>query len=133
MACPKDHDRYFIRAEADRILADLIARARRTGRGGKSWKRLHVFQCGNHFHIGRSRSFGNRIVKPQPAPKSPSFGELRRKLARMEREWTRHDDRQRRQRAAAIARLVEADKQVEESKAEYLRIQREVTAMFFPA
>lgn len=130
MACPKDHDRYFIRAEADRILADLIARARRTGRGGKSWKRLHVFQCGNHFHIGRSNNSYRKVQPPQPKP--PSFGELRRKLARMEREWTRHDDRQRRQRAAAIARLVEADKQVEESKAEYLRIQREVTAMFFP-
>ena len=68
-------------------------------------------------------------MKPAPQAKPPSTGDLRRKLARIEREW----DRQRLHKAAVIGKLIQADKQLIETENEMREIQRQVTAMFLPA
>lgn len=88
MANCNGHEPYYSRAEADRVLAYLIARAKRTGEGGKSWKRLNVFSCGNHFHVGRSNKLPKNYAKPAPQPaetKLPTFAEARRKLKQIDR------------------------------------------------
>jgi hypothetical protein len=71
----------------------------------------------------------NHVTKPAQQPKIPSVGELRRKLARIEREW----DRQRRHKAVVIGKLIEADRIMAETENEMREIQRQVTAMFLPA
>ncbi|MGH9636286.1 MAG: hypothetical protein ACRD72_15770 [Candidatus Angelobacter sp.] len=82
MPCPSDHEKYYTQAEAEQELKRLVARAKRTGQGGKSYKRLNVFPCGNHFHVGRANKFPTSYQPPAPAPKGPSAADLRRKAKR---------------------------------------------------
>src|SRR5258708_29554484 len=82
MPCPQDHETYHSRAEADATLERDIARHKRTGKGGKSWKRLCVFPCRNHFHIGRANTMPKTYRPPAPETKPPTAAELRRKLKR---------------------------------------------------
>jgi hypothetical protein len=51
----------------------------------------------------------------------------------MQQSWERHDDYQRRQRAEAIGRLIEAERAMVDAENEYAEIARQVTAMFLPA
>src|SRR5258707_15897780 len=109
---PCTHETYISREGAEAALVHDIARYKRTGRGGKSWKRLNVFPCGNHFHIGRANKLPANY---KPAPESasiPSTGELRRKLTRMAEAWTRREDYEIRQRAEALGRLIQAEQAV---------------------
>ncbi len=129
MRCPADHEFYFTKAEAENELRWLVIQAKRTGLGGKSYKRLNVFRCGNHFHVGRANTRPRNHHKPAPAPKIPSTGELRRKLARIERAW----DRANLHRAKVLGQLIEADRIALETENEMREIQRQVTAMFLPA
>jgi hypothetical protein len=131
MNCPADHEKYYAQAEAEAALRRLVAQAKHTGLGGKSWKRLNVFPCGNHFHIGRSNKLPAKYP-PAPAPHIPSTGELRRKLARMARDWERKDDHERRQRAEAIGRLIEAERAVVDAENELREIQLQTIKLFFP-
>ena len=102
---------------------------------GAQAKYLEAYQCKHcgFWHIGRAwktaRREMNHVSKAAPQPKIPSVGELRRKLARIEREW----DRQRLHKAAVIGKLVEADRIMAETENEMREIQRQVTAMFLPA
>ncbi len=70
------HEPYYTRPEADAALRRLITDLKRSGRSGKSFKRLRVFQCGNHFHVGRANAWPKNFRKQ---PKPPTPGELRRK------------------------------------------------------
>jgi hypothetical protein len=92
MPCPPDHKLYATKAKADLALAELIVDAKKSGRGGKSWKRLNVFPCGNHFHIGRANKFPTSYQPPAPAPepKGPSAADLRRKAKRDAKAAARH-------------------------------------------
>jgi hypothetical protein len=110
MASCKDHETHHSRAAAERALADLIAHAKRTGQGGKSYKRLNIFPCGAHYHIGRANKLP-KAYKPTPQqPKQLTFGEARRKLAALDRQLERTVDYCNRKRAAVYAKLVEADR-----------------------
>jgi hypothetical protein len=124
MNCPADHEKYYTQPEAQGALRRLVAQAKHTGLGGRSWKRLNVFPCGNHFHIGRSNKLPAKHRKP--APHIPSTGELRRKLERIEREW----DRANLHRAKVLGQLIEADRIALETENEMRELQRQVTAMF---
>ena len=132
MRCPQDHEKYYSQSEAQDALRRLVAQARHTGLGGKSWKRLNVFPCGNHWHVGRSNQRPAKHRKAAPAPKLPCAGELRRKLERMARTWERQEDYQRRQRADAIGKLIAAEQAMEDAKAEYAELQRQTLKLFFP-
>jgi len=96
---------YFTQAEAEAVCANLKSIAKRTGQGGRSWRRLHVYACGNHFHIGRSNS--HALLKPLPAKKIPTTGELRRKLKRVEAAI----DGAQRHRAFLLGQIIERDRQ----------------------
>src|SRR5258707_12120665 len=100
---PCTHETYISREGAEAALVHDIARYKRTGRGGQSWKRLNVYPCGNHFHIGRANHLPANYTKP--APKSepiPSAGELRRKRQRLDQPWVRREDCKLRQCAEAL-------------------------------
>ena len=127
MRCPQDHEKYYTPVEAQDALRRLVAAAKRTGLGGRSWKRLNVFPCGNHWHVGRANKLPAKYP-PAPAPQIPSTGELRRKLARIEREW----DRANLHRAKVLGQLIEADRIALETENEMRELQRQVTAMFLP-
>jgi hypothetical protein len=106
---------------------------------GAQAKYLEAYQCRacGLWHIGRAwktaRREMNHVTKPAPQPKIPSVGELRRKLERMQATWERHDDYQRRQRHAALSRLIEAERAMVDAQNEYAETARQVTAMFLPA
>lgn len=104
------HFAYASRADAEQALADLVADAKRTGRGGKSYKRLNVWPCRNHFHVGRRNKLPKSYTKPVPQDKLPTFGQARRWLARMDRELERTIDYCMRKRIAVATRLVELDR-----------------------
>jgi hypothetical protein len=82
------HDAYYSRAEADAMLRSLVAHAKHTGHGGKSWKRLNVWECGNHYHIGRANSSSKKF-KPETMPKPPTAAQLRRAGKRLEKDNAR--------------------------------------------
>jgi hypothetical protein len=87
--CPVvEHEMYFTRGEAEAELKLLVADIKRHGRGGKSWKRLNVFACGNHFHVGRA----NGVYKPPAAPvqKTKTTGQRRREEQKLEKDNARH-------------------------------------------
>jgi hypothetical protein len=90
MPCPQNHKLYATQAKADHALAELIADAKKSGRGGKSWKRLNVFPCGNHFHIGRANKLPAIYQPPAPEPNRPSAADLRRKAKRNAKQAARH-------------------------------------------
>jgi len=127
MRCPADHEKYYSQPEAQDALRRLVAQARRTGLGGKSWKRLNVFPCGHHWHVGRSNQRPAKHRKAAPAPKPPSAGELRRKLARIERAW----DRANLHRAKVIGQLIEADRIAIETENELRELQLQTLNLFF--
>ena len=132
MPCPQSHERYATQAEAEQALGRLVARAKRTGQGGKSWKRLNVFPCGNHFHVGRANRFPTSYQPPAPEPKRPSVGDLRRKLERMRTAWERKEDHERRQRADAIGKIIEAEAAIAAAESEYAEAVRQAIALFLP-
>jgi hypothetical protein len=106
---------------------------------GAQAKYLEAYECKHcgFWHIGRAwktaRREMNHVSKPAPQPKAPSVGDLRRKLERMQAAWERHDDYQRRQRFAALCRLIEAERAMVDAQDEYAETARQVTAMFLPA
>lgn len=105
------HQVYATREEAAQEMARLIRRAKRTGEGGKSYKRLNVFPCGAHFHIGRANKLP-KTYKPAPQqPKQISFAEARRKLARLDEQVARVEAYCLRKRIEIATRLVELDRQ----------------------
>lgn len=133
MRCPADHEPFYSHADATRALANLVRIAKKTGKGGKSWKRLTVFQCGNHYHVGRANHFNSsyqnrKTPKLQPAPKPHSWGYIRKRVERIGKQ-IEHD---RQKRIEAINRIMEAERAIEEANAEYIQAQREVLALFFP-
>ena len=60
------------------------------------------------------------------------LGNCGRKVARMEEAWTKKEDYLRRQHVAALAKVIEAENALEESKQDYIRLQRETIALLFP-
>jgi hypothetical protein len=131
MRCTKQTYLSEAHAEAEQKKVAAIFKKR----GGREYKFLEAYQCSNCslWHLGRSfktaRRAANQFVKPAPQPKIPSVGELRRKLARIEREW----DRQRLHKAAVIGKLVEADRIMVETESEMRETARQITALFLPA
>jgi len=125
-----DKIKHETKIAAENALAEAVRKYKRTGRGGKSWKNLNVYQCHTcrFWHLGRSRD--NTAVKFNPRaglaeqPKILSTGELRRKLARLAESWERRDDHVRKQRLAAFKAIIEADKQVQTRDDERRRIQQ---------
>ena len=132
MPCPQNHERYATQAKAESALAGLVADAKRTGRGGKSWKRLNAFQCGNHWHVGRANKLPTSYRPPAPEPKRPSVGDIRRKIERMAAQWERREDYERRQRAEAIGKIVAADAAITAAENEYAEAVRQAIALFLP-
>jgi hypothetical protein len=103
-------DPFFTKAEADAACESLKRDAQKTGEGGKSWRRLNVYACGNHFHIGRSDSYLPK--KPAtPMKKIPSLGQLRRKLQRIDQKM----DGERRHRAFVWGQVIQAQALAEEA------------------
>ena len=103
------HFVYVSRAAAKRALDELVADAKRTGKGGKSYKRLEVWPCGAHFHIGRA----NQLKAPKSAmrkEKPLTHGDARRKLARLDEQVARVEAYCLRKRLEIAARLVELDR-----------------------
>lgn len=125
---------YANKAEAEAACATAKSDFRRTGKSGQSWKRLQAYKCRScpYWHIGRANKLPAGYRKPAPEPKLPSFGEIRRKLERMQHEWTRRDDYERRQRVEAINKLIEAERSFDEATAEYVKAQHAALAFFFP-
>jgi hypothetical protein len=107
--CSNGHEIYHSRAAAERALADLIAHAKQTGQGGTSWKRLNVFPCGNHYHVGRANQ-PHRPPKPVPTEKPMTVGQARRALARLDRAMDRHTDWYHRRMAEILGRVIAADR-----------------------
>jgi hypothetical protein len=104
------HEIYKRRTDAVRDFKGLVARAKRTGEGGDSWRKLNVFRCPHapHWHVGRSN-----LITPAPAPETkskrlPTLDKIKRKIRMIEREW----DASNRRRAAYIAKLIEIDRQL---------------------
>jgi hypothetical protein len=111
MAKCNGHQAYATQGEAEQEMARLIRRAKRTGDGGKSWKRLNIFPCGNHFHVGRANKLPT-TYKPAPQqPKQITFAEARRKLARLDEQVARVEAYCLRKRIEIATRLVELDRQ----------------------
>jgi hypothetical protein len=135
MRCTKQTYLSEAHAEAEQKKVAAIFKKR----GGRGYKFLDTYQCRDCglWHLGRSfktaRRTANQFVKPAPQSKMPSTGDLRRKLERMAREWERRDDYQRRQRFAALTRLIEAERAMVDAQNEYAETARQVTAMFLPA
>jgi hypothetical protein len=103
------HLAYATQGEAEQEMARLIRRAKRTGDGGKSWKRLNIFPCGNHYHVGRANQ-PQRPPKPAPTEKPMTVGQARRALARLDRAMDRHTDWYHRRMAEILARVIAADR-----------------------
>lgn len=76
MTCQKTP--YGTHAQAQAALDRIVQEHKRTGKGGKSWKRLNVYRCKNcsMWHLGRANSYS--AAKPQPGPKLLTAGQLRR-------------------------------------------------------
>src|SRR5580658_2902762 len=101
--------RYQNKSLADEACRKLIADNRQTRKIGKSWKRLNTYRCHQcgYWHIGRHNKLP-KDFRPLPPPKKvPSAGEIRRRVERLEK----HLDRERRQRAYLIGKVVELDRQ----------------------
>lgn len=102
------HQVYATRAAAEKDMAALIKHAKQSGQGGKSYKRLNVFPCGNHFHVGRANQ-PHRPPKPAPTEKPMTVGQARRALARLDRAMDRHTDWYHRRMAEILGRVIAAD------------------------
>lgn len=132
MRCTKQT--YLSKGHATAACKSETASLTKRGAGAQA-KYLEPYRCKHcgFWHIGRAwktaRREINYVTKPAPQPKIPSAGDLRRKLARIEREW----DRQRTHKVAVIGKLIEADKQLIETENEMREIQRQAIALFWPA
>jgi hypothetical protein len=108
------HEKYYTRADADRALATLVENAKRTGQGGKSHRRLNVYECKaghvKHWHVGRKNQPHVPPNSATPNERLITFGEARRKLAKLDRELERTVDFCLRKRIAIATRLVELDR-----------------------
>jgi hypothetical protein len=85
------HFPHYTRAAADVALRKLVVEHKQAGDKGKSYKRLVVWLCGDHFHVGHRRT----LLKKQQQAKPPSPGEVRRK----ERHEQKAADRSAKRRA----------------------------------
>jgi hypothetical protein len=132
MPCPQDHKHYATQVDAERALAKLVADAKKSGRGGKSYKRLNVFRCGSHWHVGRANKLPVSYQPPASGTKPPSTGDLRRKLERMARTWDRQEDYERRQRADAIGRIIAAEDAIAAAENEYAEACRAAISLLMP-
>jgi hypothetical protein len=110
MAKCNGHQTYATREEAAQEMAELIRRAKRTGEGGKSWKRLNVFPCGAHFHIGRANKNPAAIVTKHKPETPLTVGQALRKLRSLDEEYDRQTDHFHRRMAAIIGRVIVADR-----------------------
>jgi hypothetical protein len=87
------HKPFPDRETAVRQMENLRRAAKHTGEFGKSYKRLCVYACGDHWHVGRANNPFHTLpwAQPQqPGSKPPSPGQLRRKLEHERREADRH-------------------------------------------
>ena len=77
------------------------------------WKNLNAYKCSDcgFFHVGHSFKTARKVQQERKtsiqAPKVPSHGELRRKLARLEKSM----DKRRRYQVQEIGKIVARDKQ----------------------
>jgi predicted amidophosphoribosyltransferase len=123
---------YITQQAAEETLARLKIKYRKNRVCGNSYKRLESYRCPacGLWHLGRANKLPKNYSKPAPAPKAQSLGAIRRKLERMARDWERQDDYQRKQRAAAIGKIIEAEKALEESSAEVAAYTRLIADQF---
>jgi hypothetical protein len=105
------HQVYATRTAAEKDMAALIKHAKQSGQGGKSWKRLNVFPCGNHFHVGRANKLPKNCAPPAPKEKLLTFGQAIRKLKALDEKYERMQDHFNRKRAELIGKIIEADRQ----------------------
>src|SRR5437660_5290209 len=118
MRCP-EKIAYPTQAEAEAKRKEMVRRKFH----GKALRWLRSYRCPQCFlwHVGHDLK-RLPVEKPAPQKKIPSAGELRRKLERMQSAWERQDDYQRRQRAEAIGRLIEAERAIEDARREYEKL-----------
>jgi hypothetical protein len=135
MPCSKRQ--YLTEGHATAACKAETASFKKRGAGAQA-KYLEAYACTHcgFWHIGRAwktaRREMNHVTKPAPQSKLPSTGDLRRKLERMAQQWDRHDDYQRKQRAEAIGRLIEAERAMVDAENEYAECQRQTIALFLP-
>jgi hypothetical protein len=103
----KEKQQYRTKAEAEAVVRAMRKDLRKAG-GGHGIRRLNAYRCDEHvcWHVGRSNRYGVKLQRP---PRVPSTGELKRKLRRIEERM----DRDRRQRAFLLGRIIERDRQRE--------------------
>ena len=120
---------YCTRAEAEDALRKLIADAKRTRKIGTSWKRLNVYACSGHFHIGRANRLPKGYTKPASPPKVKphSWGYIRKRVERIEK----HLEYDRRKRIAAVNEVMALEQAIADQQAEMDALQREIVADFF--
>lgn len=119
---------YATPAAADTALVQARREYKANGRDGKSWKRLNVYRCPDcqRWHIGRSSKPPVKPAPPENAQRVPSTGELRRRLARIERQM----DRNHAYRVKLLSEIVAADKAMLALQEEMRQEQLQITAMF---
>lgn len=59
----RTHHVYASQRAAEKSATKIAMRALRTGKDGSSWKRLNVFQCEDHWHVGRKPIIGKTMTK----------------------------------------------------------------------
>jgi hypothetical protein len=105
----KGKEPYFTHAEAEAACNSMKRSARKTGKGGRSFHRLIVYACGNHFHIGRDCTQRiqkmSEITHTKTAKKIPSQGQLLRRLRNIEDRLLKEQ----RHRAYVLGQLIAAD------------------------
>jgi|SRR5579859_1044486 len=105
----KAKEPYYSVAEAEAARDNLKRAAKRSGKGGRSFHRLVVYRCGNHFHIGRDCT--QRIEKMAalahvaPVNKIPSYGQLMRRLRHIDERLLKEQ----RHRAYVLGQIIAAD------------------------
>lgn len=70
-----------------------------------------MYACGRHFHIGRNNNFK---LKPQPSKKSPTTGQLHRKLKAIDKRLLA----ELKHRLYVAGQRIEADARAEKAKAQ---------------
>lgn len=100
---------YWTNTEAEAACESMKATARKTGQGGGSWRRLNVYVCGHHFHIGRNNSMKFKPVQPK---RIPSRGELKRKA----KYWDEKLLKDLKHRLYVAGQKIEADARAEKAK-----------------
>src|SRR6266849_2599001 len=94
-------------AQADCVQLKVHFKAKRDS----DWRNLNAYKCSDcgFYHVGHSFKTARKAQQEKPtsipAPKVPSHGDLRRKLARLEKSM----DKRLRYRAKEIGRIVARD------------------------